>query len=96
MTKAEERALEKYPAKIAKCIIFPETKGADFNTVKRKAYQEGYEQAEKDLDLTWEDIRVIAKLLEDITGGDLPVEFSDLGTEGCYKEVLRRFKEFHT
>ena len=45
--------------------------------------------------LTWEDIRVIAKLLEDITGGDLPVEFSNLGTEGCYKEVLRRFKEFH-
>jgi hypothetical protein len=49
MSKAEERALEKYPEKIAKCVIFPEAKGVDFNTAKRKAFQEGYEQAEKDI-----------------------------------------------
>lgn len=49
MSKAKERALEAYPAKIAKCIIFPETKGSDFNTGFRKAYQKGYEQAEKDI-----------------------------------------------
>ena len=49
MTKAEERALIAYPPRYAKCIIFPETTGADFNTLKREAYQEGYEQAEKDI-----------------------------------------------
>lgn len=49
MTKAEKRALAKYPVRIAKCIIFPEARGRDFNTAKRKAYQEGYEQAEKDI-----------------------------------------------
>lgn len=47
--RAEERALEKYPVRIAKCIIFPEARGGDFNAAKRKAYQEGYEQAEKDI-----------------------------------------------
>ena len=94
MTKAEERALEKYPAKIAKCIIFPETKGADFNTAKRKAFQEGYEQAEKDLELTWEDMQLIWQIVE-IANEECDIKKPEwmYGSKPFFTEVLRRFKE---
>ena len=46
------------------------------------AYEEGYQQAEKDLELTWEDIKTIDKLLNQC------VDYSN-----PYQEVLKRFKE---
>ena len=46
------------------------------------AYEEGYHQAEKDLELTWEDIKTIDKLLNQC------VDYSN-----PYQEVLKRFKE---
>ena len=46
---------------------------------------EGYHQAEKDMELTWEDIRVIEKLLGFDNIIESPKEF--------YQEVLKRFKE---
>ena len=48
-----------------------------------EGYVEGYHQAEKDLELGWEDIKVIEKLLgfDNIIGS--PKEF--------YQEVLKRF-----
>jgi hypothetical protein len=50
-----------------------------------EAYFEGYHQAEKDNELTWEDIKVIEKLL----GFDNIIE----SPEEFYQEVLKRFKE---
>ena len=47
-----------------------------------EAYYEGYYQAEKDLELTWEDIKTIDKLLNQC------VDYSN-----PYQEVLKRFKE---
>ena len=51
--KAEERALEVYPVEICgyvtECRIGATPKPQDWNEDKRKCYQEGYEQAEKDL-----------------------------------------------
>ena len=47
-----------------------------------EAYYEGYHQAEKDLELTWEDIKTIDKLLNQC------VDYSN-----PYQEVLKRFKE---
>lgn len=92
MTKAEERASVAYPPRYAKCIIFPETTGADFNTLKREAYQEGYEQAEKDLELTWEDIKTIEQIT--VTSDWYDFEISGkLWSKEFYEEVLKRFKE---
>ena len=48
-----------------------------------EAYYEGYHQAEKDLELTWEDIKTIDKLLNQC------VDYSN-----AYQEVLKRFKDF--
>lgn len=52
----------------------------------------GYEQAEKDLALTWEDIRTIIQIL---TKGDwYDFEISDkLWSKEFYEEVLRRYKK---
>ena len=47
-------------------------------------YGQGYKQAEKDLELTWEDIKVIEKLLGFDNIIESPKEF--------YQEVLKRFK----
>lgn len=73
MSKAEERALEKYP----------------YAEICREKYIEGYHQAEKDLALTWEDIR-------EICTQSVLVEF-DLGRnitdERHYTEVLNRFNK---
>ena len=49
------------------------------------AYEEGYHQAEKDMELTWEDIKVIEKLLGFDNIIESPKEF--------YQEVLKRFKD---
>lgn len=89
MTKAEEAALRAYPPIQMNCdgeIVHP---GYDKHT--RDIYQDGYEQAEKDRALTWEDIRSITKILEDITNEDIQVEFYNGDAISCYKEVLRRF-----
>lgn len=79
MTRAEEAAVKAYP---------DETRFIrDYNQLaKRQIYQEGYEQAEKDLALTWEDVKLIHELSEDVWE-----PYCD--EQKCYKEVLRRFNE---
>ena len=47
-----------------------------------EAYYEGYQQAEKDLELTWENIKTIDRLLNQCVDYNNP-----------YQEVLKRFKE---
>lgn len=83
MSKAEDRAFEKYP----------DYRGMDGGYItqrnKRMVYVEGYHQAEKDLRLTWEDIVEIDKLLIDL-GMMFPVK----STPDYYDEVLKRFKDF--
>ena len=53
-------------------------------------YLQGYEQAEKDLELTWEDIRKIVVLFSEVS-----FEFFDSksANEMC-EEILTRFKQF--
>jgi hypothetical protein len=61
MTRAEERALEAYPVRedfYRKDGIL-RSEPLDLNLEKRGFYQQGYEQAEKDLALTVEDIKTI-------------------------------------
>lgn len=85
MSKAEERALEKYPPKIE--WVGNQWDGAPFdvNSQSRVAYKQGYHQAEKDLELTYDDICEIMEIREDVLEMD--------SYENLYEEVLKRFKE---
>ena len=59
-----------------------------------EAYFEGYNQAEKDLELTWEDMRKLCIIFTEV---DTEIELckTDIKVEtiGYYEEVLKRFKE---
>lgn len=83
MSKAEERALEAYPKKIE--WVGNQWNGAPFdvNSESRVAYKQGYEQAEKDLKLTVDDIMKIDALLIEMWNQP----------ENKYQEILKRFKE---
>lgn len=48
-------------------------------------FLEGYNQAEKDLELTWEDIKLIWNITD---------EMDNMTEEEFYKEVLKRFKDY--
>jgi hypothetical protein len=58
-----------------------------------EAYFEGYNEAEKDLELTWENIRELYIIFAEV---DTEIELckTDITAEtlGYYKEVLKRFK----
>ena len=55
-------------------------------------FRRGYEAAEKDLALTWEDIKTIVQILDDSDWYDFEIN-GKLWSEEFYKEVLKRFKE---
>lgn len=78
--KAEQRAFEAYP--VLRCYNDFQMVEEDVNEPLREKYQEGYHQAEQDLELTWEDIKTIDKLLNQCVDCSNP-----------YQEVLKRFKE---
>ena len=86
MNKAEDLALEAYPVFMTTLIPADEEHPLieqDCNKFTREAYIKGYLQAEKDLELTCEDIKTIDKLLNQC------VDYSN-----PYQEVLKRFKDF--
>jgi hypothetical protein len=73
-------------------ILFSERMGYDeinLQQERRNAFEKGYHQAEEDLELTWEDIRLI-----DTIASKLLVSHGNLDDEEFYKEVLKRFKDF--
>ena len=84
--RAEEAALRVYPDRTQQ--IGYDTK-YDVNYESRRAYQEGYEQAEKDLALTCDDIARISGILCDVYE-----EEHQSNPQTFYKEVLRRFNEW--
>lgn len=86
MTKAEQAALEAYPHYMAENLD---------NVIKaRKFFAKGYELAEKDLALTWEDIKKISRILDIMVDDDLKGEIpKEWGEEEYYEEVLRRFNK---
>jgi hypothetical protein len=85
MSKAEDRAIEKYPIEMYEEVGW---RCVDKNTHKRQYFIEGYHQAEKDLALTWEDMREIYCITLNLR--------EHLGAsvfgEPLYQEVLKRFK----
>ena len=88
MSKAEDRALEAYPKETRDITGFVFDIGHP--QYMRDLYIEGYHQAEKDKELTWEDVREIYCITLNLR--------EHLGAsvfgEPLYQEVLKRFKSY--
>lgn len=92
MKKAEQRALEAYPPKFTEQKRYSkrvQSEKTDTHSSARAIYLRGYHQAEKDLELGWEDIKEICvqSVLVEVDLGGL------VSDERHYTEVLKRFKE---
>ena len=81
MSKANKAALNWLPKRKDGRKRFYQCNDDDIRSI----YAKGYRKAEKDLELTWEDIKAIEKLLGFDNIIESPKEF--------YQEVLKRFKE---
>ena len=86
MTKAEKKALKVYPLEERKAETYFGTFTFDQHAPERKAYVEGYLQAEKDCALIPEDIKVIFYLVR-----RLQYKYSDIS--GCFEEALKLFNK---
>ena len=99
MSKAEERALEKYPLmadddkeglEALKYIGMECECASVFNEAqeaKQAYFIEGYHQAEKDLEFTWKDIKIIIDIVD--SENLKPHLFDEID----YQEVLKRFNK---
>lgn len=87
--RAEEAALKAYPVKMTPLVYqdlidqFGGKTEIDVNTYPRSIFRQAYELAEKDLALTWEDIRAIDELLT--------LVYDPNNEEGYYTRVLEEF-----
>lgn len=82
MSKAEKRAHECYPDDDVASIT------------SRIGFLLGYQQAEKDLKLTWEDMMQIHKCIKDAMNYHQHKMMQSVeGQKVIYQEVLKRFKE---
>ena len=87
---AEHAALKAYPTH----------KGASKQWIKLHlsngdcaVFIKGYEQAEKDLVLTWEDMAKIDAIILDVNN-EFAVDYTkEIDRQKFYEEVLKRFKE---
>lgn len=85
MTRAEEAALKAYPNEHFIDGTYAE--------MCRDFFQEGYEQAEKDHALTWEDIAKIDSLILEVNN-EFAVNYSkEISRQKFYAEVLNRFNK---
>lgn len=90
MTRAEELALKTYP--ISTSYLSESNGDGDRNHPRRLAFIEGYEQAEKDLELTWGDVQLL-----DFYAMECQVEETKgrkfNSSQEFFEEVLRRFNK---
>lgn len=95
MSKAEERALEAYPKDIEEYVGVNGVKSVvDNNSWQRAIFLKGYHQAEKDNELTWEDIADILDVTDVIANDDSMEErLETMSEEEYYQEVLNRFNK---
>lgn len=79
--RAEKAALKAYPVNMQYSTVYDCV--YDLAQIERKKFLKVYEQAEKDLALTWEDIKAIDELLTLVYEPD--------NEEGYYTRVLEEF-----
>ena len=88
MSKAEQRALEAYPKDIEEYVDINGMKSVvDNNSWQRAIFLKGYHQAEKDLELSWEDIEKVCLIAKEVH------QFRGFWSESVYQEVLKRYNE---
>ena len=90
MSKSEAAALVAYPVKMGTFYESDVHYNADLNKANRLKFIEGYEQAEKDLALSWEDMRTIFSIVGRVSEKHL---FDGTSDQEVYEEVLKEFKE---
>lgn len=91
MSRAEIEAKKRYG--ISRGDDIEETSGVDMQ--RASDFIEGYHQAEKDLELTWEDIASILDTTDVIANDDSMEErLKTMSEEEYCQEVLRRFKSY--
>lgn len=95
ISRAEEAALKRFPEEMTRIPYqdlieaFGGKEYVDFNSMPRGYFQLGYEQAEKDLALTPDDIKLITKIHYEIVFKDTTgIKVGDVASE-----VLTRFKQ---
>lgn len=83
MSRAKEEALKAYP---------PISIAANYDTIARRdAFEYGYLKAEKDLGLTWEDVKQICDIaFEEACRLQRNMKSSHIYKEQYYQEVLKR------
>ena len=94
MTRAEEAGLKVYPPQFSSGERFAKrVQGEMVDTHRpiRTIFMRGYEQAEKDLELTWNDMQLIWQICDTIN--DTERRNTDLmcSSKAYFSEVLRRF-----
>ena len=83
MSKAEDRYLEYFQD------------GRLINCSSKESFLLGYHQAEKDLELSWEDIQKIDFLIYAVLDEEKYKRYYTQDRDGnFYKEVLKRLKDF--
>ena len=91
--RTEAIAMEAYPptyTTVKRHAKRVQSERTDTHQPARAIFQQGYEQAEKDLALTWEDVNLIDSILIDMQ--DEGVERYG-GLRQYYEEALKRFNE---
>lgn len=83
MTRAEEAANKAYPT----------DENSAFNYALKLGFIEGYDQAEKDLALTWQDIRRIVKIADAELGRHTQDELAEMGEEKYYEKILEKYNQ---
>lgn len=92
MSKAKELAEQMFPEPQMENYddILEYRNDRDWTFIARGAFVKGYEQAEKDLELTWQDIQRIVKVADQMVDEDRG-KFMAMEDEDYYKEVLARY-----
>ena len=83
MSKSEERALEAYPVELDNKTVY--------NAAMRVGFKIGYHQAEEDLALTWEDMKLMQEIQINVCARKVRGE--KMTDKEQFEEVLRQFNE---
>lgn len=90
--RAEEAALKAYPEDISYSTVLE--RPFDYNGNWRRIFIQGYETAEKDLALTWEDVKEIVRIADTMMDFDPHNRPEWMESDKAYyTEVLKQFKE---
>ena len=90
MSKADEQALKFYP------VLFSEREGYDKTDIqkeRRNAFANGWEEAEKNLRLTWQDVRRLIQIANQKLYALDYEKVMRMGEEAYYTDILTQFKQ---